>query len=53
MKKILIGIVAFMATIPTFGQFASGGFTLEEENHNTYGVNFEQAFPYLLELLEQ
>ena len=22
--------------------------TLEEENHNTYGVNFEQAIPYLL-----
>ena len=32
---------------------ASIHFTLEEENHNTYGVNFEQAFPYLLELLEQ
>ena len=25
--------------------------TLAEENHNTYGVNFEQAIPYLLELL--
>ena len=22
--------------------------TIEEENHNTYGVNFEQAIPYLL-----
>ena len=25
--------------------------TLAEENHNTYGVNFEQAIPYLLEQL--
>ena len=25
--------------------------TLEEENHNFYGVNFEQATPYLLKLL--
>ena len=25
--------------------------TLAEENHNTYGVNFEQAFPFLLKSL--
>ncbi len=25
--------------------------TLEEENHNFYGVNFEQAIPYLLKLM--
>jgi pyridoxine kinase len=25
--------------------------TLEEENHNTYGVNFEQAIPYLIRRL--
>ena len=25
--------------------------TLQEENHNTYGVNFEQAIPYLLKRL--
>lgn len=27
--------------------------TLAEENHNTYGVNFEQAIPYLLKLLNE
>ena len=27
--------------------------TLAEENHNTYGVNFEQTIPYLLERLEK
>ena len=27
--------------------------TIEEENHNTYGVNFEQAIPYLLEKAEE
>jgi pyridoxine kinase len=27
--------------------------TLAEEGHNTYGVNFEQAVPYLLELMNQ
>lgn len=26
--------------------------TLEEENHNTYGVNFEEAIPYLIKLLQ-
>ena len=26
--------------------------TLQEENHNTYGVNFEQAIPYLLERMQ-
>lgn len=26
--------------------------TIEEENHNTYGVNFEQAIPYLLKKAE-
>ncbi|MBP3891081.1 MAG: pyridoxamine kinase [Solobacterium sp.] len=26
--------------------------TLEEENHNTYGVNFEQAIPYLIERIK-
>ena len=25
--------------------------TLQEENHNTYGVNFEQAIPYLIQRL--
>ena len=25
--------------------------TLEEENHNTYGTNFEQALPYLMTLM--
>ena len=25
--------------------------TLAEENHNTYGVNFEQAIPYLIQRL--
>ena len=27
--------------------------TLAEENHNTYGVNFEQAIPYLIGLLTE
>lgn len=26
--------------------------TLKEENHNTYGVNFEQALPYLVERIK-
>ena len=28
-------------------------FTLKEKNHNDYGVNFEEAFPYLLGRLSQ
>jgi len=27
--------------------------TLEEENHNIYGVNFEQAMPFLITSLEK
>ena len=27
--------------------------TLEEADHNTYGVNFEQAIPYLIQLLKR
>lgn len=27
--------------------------TLAEENHNTYGVNFEQAMPYLIKLISE
>ena len=26
--------------------------TLAEENHNTYGTNFEQALPYLMTLTQ-
>lgn len=29
------------------------GITIAEENHNTYGVNFEQAIPYLLKRAEE
>lgn len=32
---------------------ASIACTLAEENHNTYGVNFEQAIPYLLQMLQE
>ena len=27
--------------------------TIEEPGHNSYGVNFEQAIPYLLEKAEE
>ena len=27
--------------------------TLEEENHNIYGVNFEQAMPFLITSLQK
>lgn len=32
MKKILLAIVALVASLPTFAQYSSGGFTLDEEN---------------------
>ena len=32
MKKILLAIMTFMMAAPSFAQFHSGGFSLDEEN---------------------
>ncbi len=43
MKKIFFAIIAFMMTVPSFGQLNSGGFSLDEENLYwgvRLGINF-------------
>lgn len=43
MKKLLFAIVAFFAAAPSFAQFSSGGFSLDEE-HLYWGVRFGVNF---------
>ena len=37
MKKFFLALVALVASLPTFAQYSSGGFSLDEENLY-YGV---------------
>jgi hypothetical protein len=46
MKKIIVGIMAVLFSVPSFAQFTSGGFSLDE-NSVYYGVRIGINFARL------